>query len=52
MIYRKIARRLLFIAKEILGMEFPTQDALDKYLKEHPDADDSQRLIDGKRQYM
>lgn len=27
------------VASSILGMEFPSQDAMDKYLKDHPDAD-------------
>ena len=31
-----IASELLVLAKELLGMDFPTQKALDKYLKEHP----------------
>jgi hypothetical protein len=42
---RKIASRLLFLAKEVLGMDFPTQDALDKYLKDHPDADRSNHKV-------
>jgi hypothetical protein len=42
---RKIASRLLFMAKEVLGMDFPTQDALDKYLKDHPDADKSNHKV-------
>jgi hypothetical protein len=42
---KKIARRLLFMAKEVLGMDFPTQDALDKYLKDHPDADRSNHKV-------
>jgi hypothetical protein len=37
---RKIlAGEILAIARDLVGMEFPTQDALDKYLKDHPDAD-------------
>ena len=36
-----MAKDLLAMAKDLLAMEFPTQDALDKYLKEHPDADKS-----------
>lgn len=42
---KNIASRLLFLAKEVLGMEFPTQDALDKYLKDHPDADRSNHKV-------
>ena len=36
-----VAKELLAIAKELVAMDFPTQDAMDKYLKEHPDADKS-----------
>lgn len=36
---KKVARHLLFMAKEFIGIDFPNQDAMDKYLKEHPDAD-------------
>lgn len=42
---RKIASRLLFMAKEVLGMDFPTQDAMDKYMKDHPDADRSNHKV-------
>lgn len=42
---RKIASRLLFLAKEVMGMDFPSQDALDKYLKDHPDADKSNHKV-------
>ena len=42
---RKIASRLLFMAKEVLGMDFPTQDAFDKYMKEHPDANRSNHRV-------
>lgn len=42
---RAIARELVAMAKELLAMEFPTQDALDKYLKEHPDADRSNHSV-------
>lgn len=31
--------RIKTIAREMLAMDFPTQEALDKYLKDHPDAD-------------
>jgi hypothetical protein len=34
-----IARELRAIARELVGFEFPSKDALEKYLKEHPDAD-------------
>lgn len=36
---KAVARELLAMAKELIGMEFPTQKALDRYLREHPDAD-------------
>jgi len=36
-----VAKELVRLAKELVSMEFPTQDAMDKYLKEHPDADRS-----------
>ena len=42
---RKIASRLLFMAKEVLGMDFPTQDAMDKYMKDHPDANRSNHKV-------
>jgi hypothetical protein len=41
----KIASQLLFLAKEVLGMDFPTQDAFDKYMKEHPDANRSHHKV-------
>jgi len=36
---RKVARELVKIARSLVAIEFPSQDALDKYLKEHPKAD-------------
>ena len=36
---------LLKLARELLAMDFPTQDAMDKYLKEHPDADRSNHKV-------
>jgi hypothetical protein len=41
-----IAKELLKVAKDLLAFEFPTQDALDEYLKEHPDADKSIHWVD------
>lgn len=41
----RIANELLRLAKELVGMEFPTQDALDKYLKDHPDANKSNHKV-------
>ena len=40
-----VASELVRIAKDLLAMEFPTQDAMDKYLKEHPDADRSNHKV-------
>lgn len=46
----KVAREVLFVAKELLAIDFPTQDAMDKYLKEHPDADKSNhRVVEKKK---
>jgi hypothetical protein len=46
----RIARRLLFMAKELIGIDFPTQDAYDKYMKEHPDADKTNhRVVETKK---
>jgi hypothetical protein len=41
-----IAKELVKVAKDLLAFEFPTQDALDEYLKEHPDADKSIHWVD------
>jgi hypothetical protein len=40
-----VARELLRVAKELMSMDFPTQDAMDKYMKEHPDADKSNHKV-------
>lgn len=40
-----IAQELVKLASELIGMEFPTQDAYDKYMKEHPDADKSKHSV-------
>lgn len=37
----RIAVELLKVAREVLSMEFPTDEAMKKYLDEHPDADKS-----------
>lgn len=42
---KRMAGDLLVLAKDVLGMEFPTQDALDKYLKDHPGADRSKHRV-------
>ena len=40
-----IANELLLIAEDLVAMDFPSQDAMDKYLKEHPDADKSKHKV-------
>jgi hypothetical protein len=40
-----VANELLRIAEDLMAMDFPTQDAYDKYLKEHPDADKSKHHV-------
>ena len=40
-----VAQKLLNIAKSLVAIEFPTQDAYDKYMKEHPDADKSNHSV-------
>ena len=40
-----VAKELLAIARELVAIDFPTQDAMDKYLKEHPDADKSNHKV-------
>lgn len=42
---RLVAKELLKLAKELLSMDFPNQEALDKYLKDHPDADRSNHKV-------
>jgi len=39
------AKVLIKLAKEIMAMEFPTQEALNEYLKEHPEADKSHHSV-------
>jgi hypothetical protein len=40
-----VAKELVKLAKDLLAIDFPSQDALDKYLKEHPDADRSNHKV-------
>ena len=40
-----VAKELLAVMKELYAMEFPTQDALDKYLKDHPAADKAKHKV-------
>jgi hypothetical protein len=41
----KVASGLLVVAKSLVSMDFPTQEALDKYLKDHPDANRSNHKV-------
>jgi len=46
-----VAKELLSIARELVAIEFPTQDAYDKYMKDHPDADKSNhRVVEQKKE--
>jgi predicted RNA-binding Zn-ribbon protein involved in translation (DUF1610 family) len=39
------------VARELVAIEFPTQDAYDKYMKDHPDADKSNhRVVEQKKE--
>lgn len=40
-----IKSELVKVAKELVGMDFPTQKAMDKYLRTHPDADRSNHKV-------
>lgn len=40
-----VAEELLKVAKNLLSMEFDSQEALDKYLKDHPGADKSNHTV-------
>jgi hypothetical protein len=40
-----LAKEIVKIAMTLFGMEFDSQEALDKYLKEHPDADKSNHSV-------
>ena len=40
-----VAKELLAIARELVAMEFPTEEAMDKYLKDHPGADKSNHKV-------
>ena len=40
-----IAKELLKLAKQLVSMEFDTQEALDKYMKEHPEGDRSNHSV-------
>lgn len=40
-----IAARELMAAAKLLAMDFPSQDSMDKYLKDHPDADKAKHKV-------
>jgi hypothetical protein len=40
-----LAKELLVLAKELLATDFPSKEALDEYLREHPDADRSNHKV-------
>ena len=40
-----LAKELVRVAQILVGIEFDSQDAMDKYLKEHPDADKSNHSV-------
>ena len=42
---KTLAKEMLAIARDMVGMDFPTQDAMDKYMKDHPDADKSNHKV-------
>jgi len=42
---KKVASEILKVAQEILAMEFPTDESLKKYLKDHPAADKSKHKV-------
>lgn len=41
----RIARELLAMAREVMGYEFPSKEALDAYLKDHPKADKAKHWV-------
>jgi hypothetical protein len=42
---KMVAGELLKIARAVMAMDFPTQDAFDKYMKDHPDANRSNHKV-------
>ena len=40
-----VAKELLMVARDLLAIDFPTDDAMSKYLKEHPGADKSRHRV-------
>ena len=42
---KMVANELVAVAKALMAIDFKTQDAMDKYLKDHPDADKSRHKV-------
>jgi hypothetical protein len=42
---RTLAREIIKIAATLIGMEFPTKEALNRYLKKHPGSDRSKHTV-------
>ena len=42
---KRIARALLSLSSEILAEDFPSERALNKYLKKHPGADKTKKKL-------
>jgi len=47
---RQAAQEVLRVAKDLSAMDFPTKDALEKYLHDHPGADKSRHVVTDKRE--
>jgi hypothetical protein len=47
---KQLAHELKVLAKELVSFEFPSKDALEKYLKEHPEADKSLHSVEPKEE--
>ena len=46
----KVAKELARLARELMSMEFDTDEQLKQYLKEHPDADKSKHTVKKKEE--
>lgn len=47
----RVARELAAVGRELMAIDFPTQDAFDKYMKDHPDADKTNhRVVETKKE--
>ena len=42
---QRLAMELVRLAREVMGMEFPSQKALRRYIQDHPDADKSKHTV-------